>query len=40
MIVVVNNGDLDTALSMLEDLGETAWHIGEIRRGEGPVEFL
>jgi phosphoribosylformylglycinamidine cyclo-ligase len=39
MVVVVENKDVDTALSTLLALGETAWHIGRIDQGDGPVEF-
>jgi phosphoribosylformylglycinamidine cyclo-ligase len=39
MVVAVDPASLDTALSTLEGLGESAWQIGEVRRGPGPVEF-
>ncbi len=39
MIVAVPADELDTAISTLEGLGETAWLIGKIERGDGPVEF-
>jgi phosphoribosylformylglycinamidine cyclo-ligase len=39
MVVVVEDKDVDTALSTLLALGETAWQIGRIDRGDGPVEF-
>lgn len=39
MVVVVDNKDVDTALSTLLALGENAWQIGRIDRGDGPVEF-
>ena len=40
MILVVAPEELGTALSLLAEKGETAWHIGEIQPGTGPVEFL
>ena len=39
MVVVIENKDVDTALSTLLALGETAWQIGRIDQGDGPVEF-
>jgi len=39
MVVVVDNTDVDTALSTLLALGENAWQIGRIDQGDGPVEF-
>jgi len=39
MVVVVADEDLQTALSMLGELGETAWHLGRIDAGAGPVDF-
>ncbi len=39
MVVVVDNKDVDTALSTLLALGENAWQLGRIDRGDGPVEF-
>ena len=39
MIIAVENGDLDAAIAALDSLGETAWPIGRIELGEGPVEF-
>jgi phosphoribosylformylglycinamidine cyclo-ligase len=39
MVVVVDNKDVDTALSTLLALGEDAWQIGRIDQGDGPVEF-
>jgi len=39
MVVVVDNKDVDTALSTLLALGESAWKIGRIDQGAGPVEF-
>jgi phosphoribosylformylglycinamidine cyclo-ligase len=40
MIVVVDHADLQPALATLNDLGENAWHIGQIEEGTGPVRFL
>jgi phosphoribosylformylglycinamidine cyclo-ligase len=40
MILVVAADELETSLTVLGDKGETAWHIGEIQPGPGPVEFL
>ena len=40
MIAVVSPSDLDNGLSILEGLGESAWHIGAIEQGAGPVEFV
>jgi phosphoribosylformylglycinamidine cyclo-ligase len=39
MVVVVDNKDVDTALSTLLALGENAWQIGRIDQGDSPVEF-
>jgi phosphoribosylformylglycinamidine cyclo-ligase len=39
MIVAVNDADLATALATLEDLGESAWHIGQVAEGAGPVQY-
>jgi phosphoribosylformylglycinamidine cyclo-ligase len=39
MIVVVNDDDLATALATLEGLGERAWHIGQVAKGAGPVQY-
>jgi len=39
MVVVVDNKEVDTALSTLLALGENAWQIGRIDQGDGPVEF-
>jgi phosphoribosylformylglycinamidine cyclo-ligase len=39
MVVVVDNKDVETALSTLLALGENAWQIGRIDQGDGPVEF-
>jgi phosphoribosylformylglycinamidine cyclo-ligase len=39
MVVVVDNKDVDAALSTLLTLGENAWRIGRIDQGDGPVEF-
>jgi len=39
MVVVVDNKDVDAALSTLLTLGENAWKIGRIDQGDGPVEF-
>jgi phosphoribosylformylglycinamidine cyclo-ligase len=40
MIVVVSETDLATALTTLHDLGENAWHLGQIATGDGQVNYL
>jgi len=40
MIAVVDRSDVDAALSTLHANGESAWRIGEIVAGPGPVEYL
>ena len=40
MIVVVDDTDRDSALSMLADLGENAWHIGQVVEDAGQVQYL
>jgi phosphoribosylformylglycinamidine cyclo-ligase len=40
MIVVVSDADLSTALATLAGIGENAWHIGQITKGAGPVQYL
>ena len=40
MIAVVGAADLETALSTLDGLGETAWQIGQVAKGAGQVEYL
>jgi phosphoribosylformylglycinamidine cyclo-ligase len=40
MVVVVANGDVDTALSALSASGETAWQIGHIAAGAGEVNYF
>jgi phosphoribosylformylglycinamidine cyclo-ligase len=39
MVVAVAAADLQAALARLGELGETAWHIGSVLEGAGPVEF-
>lgn len=39
MIVVVNDTDADTAIEILNAAGESAWHLGNIAAGPGPVEY-
>ena len=39
MIVVVDRSDLGRTLSRLEEVGETAWEIGAINAGDGPVRY-
>ena len=39
MIVAVNADDSDAALETLRGQGETAWRIGEIAHGAGPVTY-
>jgi phosphoribosylformylglycinamidine cyclo-ligase len=40
MIVVVAAEDLQAALSVLDEVGENAWQMGQIDAGAGPVNFL
>jgi phosphoribosylformylglycinamidine cyclo-ligase len=40
MIVGINASDEDAALTTLRDLGETAWRIGHVDDGSGPVRFI
>ncbi|HSG58305.1 MAG TPA: phosphoribosylformylglycinamidine cyclo-ligase [Woeseiaceae bacterium] len=40
MVVAVPDDELDAALEILREHGETAWRIGEISRGSGPVTYL
>ena len=40
MIVVVDPADVENAISTLADAGESAWKIGRIAEGPGPVQFL
>jgi len=40
MIVVVDADDADRAVSLLAEAGESAWEIGRIADGAGPVQFL
>jgi len=40
MIVAVSDADLATALATLEDLGESAWQIGQVAEGAAPVQYL
>lgn len=40
MIIVIADADLAAALGLLANLGETAWPIGKIAAGGGPVQFL
>jgi phosphoribosylformylglycinamidine cyclo-ligase len=40
MIVAVDGDDLEAALDILREHGETAWRIGEISSETGPVEYL
>jgi len=40
MIVAVAGSDAEHALRILQEQGETAWHIGVIADGAGPVEYL
>ncbi len=39
MIIAVDNDDLARTLAILEEHGETAWHIGQVASGAGPVRF-
>ncbi len=39
MIAVVAADELDKALTALEELGENAWHIGQVARGPGAVDY-
>ena len=40
MIVVVDGGEVDSALDSLSASGETAWQIGRVAAGGGEVEYL
>ena len=40
MIVIVDADDADSALEVLGTAGETAWRLGSIAAGTGPVDFL
>jgi phosphoribosylformylglycinamidine cyclo-ligase len=40
MVIVVAEADADSALRILRDAGESAWRIGDIAAGAGPVEYL
>jgi phosphoribosylformylglycinamidine cyclo-ligase len=40
MIVGINASDEDAALTTLRDLGESAWRIGHVDDGSGPVRFI
>ena len=39
MIVAVGHQDADSAIALLAEQGETAWRIGEVVEGAGPVIF-
>jgi phosphoribosylformylglycinamidine cyclo-ligase len=39
MVIVVAEADADSALRILRDAGESAWRIGDIAAGAGPVEY-
>ncbi|MCH7822200.1 MAG: phosphoribosylformylglycinamidine cyclo-ligase [Proteobacteria bacterium] len=40
MIAVTRKTDVATALAILKDQGEDAWHLGQITTGVGQVQFL
>ena len=40
MVVIVDAGDADEAITLLNEHGETAWRLGVVRTGDGPVEYL
>jgi phosphoribosylformylglycinamidine cyclo-ligase len=40
MIIVVDDSDLAAALATLDELGESAWHIGNIAEGAGQVQYI
>ena len=40
LIIAVASADIDGALNMLTENGESAWQIGQIADGTGPVRFL
>ena len=40
MVVVVNAGDADTAIAILNDNGEAAWRIGRIVAGQREVAYV
>jgi phosphoribosylaminoimidazole (AIR) synthetase len=39
MIVAIDAGHEEAALATLDELGESAWRIGYIEDGAGPVTF-
>jgi phosphoribosylformylglycinamidine cyclo-ligase len=39
MIVAVGAGEIDKTVALLNERGETAWQIGEVADGAGPVAF-
>ena len=40
MVIVVAEAEADNALRILRDAGESAWRIGDIVAGAGPVEYI
>jgi phosphoribosylaminoimidazole (AIR) synthetase len=40
MIAVVDEADTSTAVKGLVQAGESAWEIGRIAEGPGPVQFF
>ena len=40
MVIVVAEAEADNALRILRDAGESAWRIGDIAAGAGPVEYI
>jgi phosphoribosylformylglycinamidine cyclo-ligase len=40
MVIVVAEAEADSALRILRDAGESAWRIGDIAAGAGPVEYI
>jgi phosphoribosylformylglycinamidine cyclo-ligase len=40
MVVVVDAADVDAAIAVLAEAGESAWRLGEIRKGAGGVAYV
>jgi phosphoribosylformylglycinamidine cyclo-ligase len=40
MIVVIDAADVARVIGMLTETGESAWEIGRVVEGSGPVQFL
>ena len=40
MVVVVDSTDVDAAIEVLRECGESAWRIGTIVEGAGAVDYI